>query len=244
MNDTQVTTQSDDLAYGEKYVAFLDVLGFKAQVGYADDNPEGRQYIVDVIRILRNTLGKFPTADFEFTHFSDCIVLSGACSTIGLHSVMWGAVTLSNNLLNRGVLLRGGITRGNVTHTDDILYGKAMIDAYQMDRSGSPPRISLTRQVAADAIDYIATGMFPHWVRQDDFDLTMMLHTLLEYEHFNPTPAVGHVNLTGPAFYISSTISHNAGNLSLQPSIRAKWRWLRNYWNAAVATNGILPKAQ
>lgn len=237
------TFQPDDLTYSEKYVAFLDVLGFKEQVKYADTRPEARQYIGDVIGVLRNTLAKFPQTGFEFTHFSDCIVLSAERSQPGLYSLIWGAVMLSNNLLNRAVLIRGGITIGNITHTDDILFGTGMVDAYQMDRSGSPPRISVTPEVADDVARFIQTGMFPYWIKQDDHDLSMFVHTLLEYEHYDWTPKVGKVVLDGPADRISKILASNAINMNWPPSVRAKWRWMRNYWNMTVATKGILPKA-
>ena len=42
--------------YDDRYVAFLDLLGFKAKVNDADTNPEARKEVLDVLDILRDTL--------------------------------------------------------------------------------------------------------------------------------------------------------------------------------------------
>lgn len=230
--------------YGVKYVAFLDVLGFSAQVEYADQNPEGRSIIHSVIKTLRQTLAKWPTGDFVFTQFSDCIVLSGGHSSAGLNAVLWGSSLLANNLLSRGVLLRGGITRGNITHTDDVLFGPAMIAAYRMDRTGSPPRISIAQNVIDDLSLYSNGEALRQFFRQDDYDLTHMLHILYEYESYDQTPQVGKAVLDEPASGIARTIAFYASNSNYPPDVRAKWRWMRAYWNDAVSKRGILQRAE
>jgi hypothetical protein len=240
MADTVGKVEPD---YGPKYVAFLDVLGFSAQVQYADDNPQGREVIFSVIRTLRQTLAKWPLGQFVFTQFSDCIVLSGGHHVPGLRSLLWGASLLANNLLSRGVLLRGGITVGNIAHDDDTLFGPAMIRAYKMDRSGSPPRIGITDDVIATLKNVPQAEMLNQFVRQDEHDLTWMLHTLYEFENYDHSPGVGKVVLDGTASTVVQMIDTYADNLAYPPDVRAKWRWMRRYWNGSVSRRGILPRS-
>ena len=107
----------DNQGYRRKYVAFLDVLGFSALVRAGDSDPAIRQLIHGIVAILRETLARNPRTGFQFTQFSDCIVISANCNLLGLYAVFSGCRMLATNLLSHGILLRGGIAMGNMIHT-------------------------------------------------------------------------------------------------------------------------------
>lgn len=220
--------ESDE--YTERYVAFMDVLGFSQLVSDADRDAEKREVISGIIRTLRETFREVPTsAGLRFTQFSDCIVLSADRSYDGLLAVFTGCVDLTTRLMADGVLLRGGIAVGNVLHTDNALFGKGLLAAYRNDASGSPPRIVLCNSTEADADE------FNLWVlvRRDQMDLSTMLHTLWEIENFKQADG-GSDELAIRAYNASIHINANANNMELHPGIRAKWRWLRVYWNESL----------
>jgi len=61
-------------------------------------------------------------------------------------------------------------------------------------------------------------------------DLTAMVHTLWEYQNFDSSlDAFEDVELRG--LMVASHIRSNSTDMSLPASVRAKWRWLRFYWN-------------
>jgi hypothetical protein len=62
--------------YREKYVAFLDLLGFRALVTKIGQDVLERHRVVEALKVVRDTLCQNPAIDLRFTHFSDCIVLS------------------------------------------------------------------------------------------------------------------------------------------------------------------------
>jgi hypothetical protein len=62
-------------AYHERYVAFVDLLGFKVRVEKAEQDLEQRAMLREILSLLRYTLCESPSVDMRFTHFSDCIVL-------------------------------------------------------------------------------------------------------------------------------------------------------------------------
>jgi hypothetical protein len=238
-----ISNNSQDSDYSSKYVAFLDVLGFGDLVGRGDDDPQMRSIVVDVIGVLRRTLAQNPRVGFRFTHFSDSIVISADCNLYGLHAVFSGCRMVARNLLSRGFLLRGGIVMGNVTHTEELLFGTGMIAAYELDRSGGAPRIILDPSIVAEVASYGADFGLDEQVAADPDDDTPFLHVLLDFEEWDPTPAVGKEVLDGHAAYLARRIAFNTANADWSPGVRAKWAWMRAYWNRSVARRGFLPLA-
>lgn len=62
--------------YREKYVAFLDLLGFSGLVNKVGEDVLERHRVVEALKLVRDTLTQDPKIDLRFTYFSDCIVVS------------------------------------------------------------------------------------------------------------------------------------------------------------------------
>lgn len=238
------TEEVDEFAYRPRYVAFVDVLGFSALVRAGDTDPAIRQLILGIVAILRETLARNPRVGFQFTQFSDCIVMSANCNAFGLHAIFSGCRMLAMNLLSHGILLRGGIAMGNLTHTDRELFGVGLVVAHGFDKSGGSPRIALDPNIVAEISAYGADMGLEEQVRIDPADQTAMLHTLLEFEEYDPTPAVGKVALDRVAAQIAQQISLNVSGSMFPDAVAAKWQWFRDYWNRSVATKQLLAAAE
>lgn len=136
------------IAFSEKFVAFVDVLGFKNLV--ADSERGSGIPLPELLELLRKLgTGKEreyfaehgPTCcpmaprieknlDFCVTQISDCVIASSEVSPAGainLISHCWGAVI---SLMAHGVMCRGYIKRGRVFHTDTQIIGSGYQDAY------------------------------------------------------------------------------------------------------------------
>ena len=67
--------------YSDRYVVFLDLLGFKAEVERAEQNPAERQRLHDILKLVRDTLcenhllsrtdSQWSLGDFCIRQFSD-----------------------------------------------------------------------------------------------------------------------------------------------------------------------------
>ena len=57
--------------YKDRYVAFLDLLGFKEQVLKAEADPEERTKLHDVLGLVRDTIGGNPYLGLRLNYFSD-----------------------------------------------------------------------------------------------------------------------------------------------------------------------------
>jgi hypothetical protein len=129
------------MVFKEKFVAFIDLLGFKELVARAE---RGEGMPLEKILELLPKLGRTgarkifeqygpkvcPAAprlqhdlDFHSTQVSDCVIMSAEVSPAGginLVEQAWLAVT---EMLARGLLCRGYITRGKIYHTPEHFVG-------------------------------------------------------------------------------------------------------------------------
>lgn len=127
--------------FSDKFVAYVDVLGFKSLVAAAED---GSGIALPELLELLTLLGKgterarfeqhgpmtCPHAphiernlDFRVTQISDCVIVSSEISPAGAINLVahcWGAVI---ELLSKGIMCRGYIKRGKVYHTDFQVIG-------------------------------------------------------------------------------------------------------------------------
>lgn len=139
------------MEFQEKFIGFLDVLGFKELVEAAE-NGTGMPLseLIELLRTLGSSddVGKFkkhgPTTcpqstylqrdlNFKLTQFSDCVIVSSEISPAGLINLIshcWGAII---NLLAKGIMCRGYITKGLVYHTDTQVIGSGYQEAYSKE---------------------------------------------------------------------------------------------------------------
>ena len=137
--------------FKRKFVAYVDVLGFKEMVHAAEEG-KGRP-LAEILQLLeklgtRQERKRFeehgPTTcpcspyidkhlDFRITQISDCVVVSSEVSPVGLINLMshcFGAVL---ELAIEGIMCRGFVTMGTIFHTDTQVIGSAYVKAYKME---------------------------------------------------------------------------------------------------------------
>ncbi len=66
------------MLYQDKYVAFIDMLGFSALVQESAADMSKLDEIAEAIDRLKNTACCNPATGLLFTYFSDCIVISSS----------------------------------------------------------------------------------------------------------------------------------------------------------------------
>lgn len=163
--------------YQDKFVAFIDVLGFS---GYVKASAEGQPSLADLVACVSEfnrptdlpaLMSGFPPTcpesrylrqdlAFRITQVSDCVVVSAEVSPAGVINLIkhcWNAVM---RLLDRGYLCRGYIARGLVWHEDRPPFvvgpgylaaeaGEKSVFFYGGDKqSVSTPFVELSQEVA------------------------------------------------------------------------------------------------
>lgn len=228
--------------YGERYVAFLDVLGFKALVEEADRHRDQISTILTSLLAFREILERYGASEVRYSQFSDSVIISAPRTEAGMTYLFEACVRISTRLLKEGVLVRGGIVRGNVMHTEQVAFGPAIAEAYQADGSGSPPRILLSNDVIEDGVQSrLLVDKWPGIFVQDDYDGQFMLNIVL-FAATARKDASAILDLDMGSS-IAKRIRESCNPERNHPNVVAKWRWFRRYWNDAVDENGYLPRA-
>jgi hypothetical protein len=222
--------------YQERYVAFLDLLGFKAQVERAEENLEQRAKLRDILSLMRDTLCESPAVGMRFTYFSDCIVLSAQRTRAGLWEMFQSIDLLTFNLLQYDVFVRGGLTAGIAHHSKDFVYGTALIRAYNLEReSAGGPMTLVAQEVLADAT---ANGLdFLLWLVEDS-PVRYFVNYLRRFAEYRREPRLpGTVVMDDPGQrvinFVCQRLNTDAG------SVLCKAQWLQAYWNRTVAKEGV-----
>ena len=142
-----------DTEFKDKFVGFVDILGFKDLVKAAEAGTG--MSLAELLEIL-NDLGapedqehfkKYgPTTcpestyvqrdlNFRLTQVTDCVFVSTEVSSAGVINLIshcWVAVM--QLLLTKGIMCRGYITRGSIYHTDTQPIGSGYQEAYDKEK--------------------------------------------------------------------------------------------------------------
>jgi len=227
--------------YRDRYVAFLDILGFSDLTVKADQHPNWRSYLINCISALKNALPTRADANqFRFVQFSDSIVISALRSPGGLSNVIYAATTLVRKMLDLNILLRGGIAAGNFHHDDNMMFGPALVRAYEFEKRGAPPHVGLHTAVIEDMKPIGLNADWTGFIALDPWDQTPMLHTFQDFGCYNGISDPTGFQVDIVAAQLAERIERHAKDMSAAPAVRAKWKWLQDYYNQTVAPADIL----
>lgn len=235
-----MTIMPEDL-YAEKYVAFIDIVGFKTVVKMGDCDPAQRERLRGAISELRKTMCEIPRLDVVVSQFSDCVVISAKKDKEGLCALLEAVILLSRNLLSHEFLVRGGLAVGGLHHEAGTVYGLGMISAYELETDkGGFPRTIISEDVAQDITAY---GL-QKYVAIDPKDERIFVHFLLHFELYRPTPIYAGKEILEPfGKWITNFVLKSCRKLSpTDARTRAKYEWLMEYWNCKVATSGVFKR--
>lgn len=133
----------------ERYIAFMDILGF-SKIIENDDNPKRIfEAIEDAIKEQKELKKEYLDSDLKITWFSDSIVISKSGQDIyNLQFLLSVIISIQRKLLLQGILLRGGVAKGECYHSEKNVYGKSMIEAYKLEsKKAITPRIIISEDI-------------------------------------------------------------------------------------------------
>lgn len=231
----RVNFEADD-DYTDRYVAFLDLLGFKTQVVSAERDPAKRIRLREILGLVRDTLCEIPSVGMRLTCFSDCIVVSTERTAEGLREIFQSIDILTFNLLQYDVLLRGGLVGGGAHHGKDFVYGTAVTRAWELESQYAKAPITLVSQEIIDDVKTYSEP-FEEWLIEDS-PQRYFVHYLRRYAEYQREPIyAGKVILDDPGQrvieFVCQRLNTDTG------TILAKAEWLRDYWNRIVAVHGV-----
>jgi len=143
----------------------------------------------------------------------------------------------SQELLSLGMLFRGAVVRGRALHTDEVVFGPALVDAYRLETSVSlHPRVMLSDQVLSDATTYAdqsadRRSLASRFIKEDAFDVPY-LNLFADWEDDDTawsSEAIAKLNLLRTV--IHSGLTDNGKN----PNVAEKYKWIARKLNAFIS---------
>ena len=234
--------------YELKYVAFLDMLGFKTMVNQS----AGDQNILNKVNMALSYTGKMqhdnyygnmPLVDLgkQITAFSDSIVISYDASMPGggFH-VLMDLVFICIDLLGIGIPIRGGVTVGPLIHDAHKCFGPAMNEAYLMESQIAIfPRVIIDQNVIryglsnpgeANTIMHEAEYL-DVLIKKDPRDGLLFLDYMKQCNEFDSQEVYNDYIIRTRDFIIRNLYMN-----AYDDRLYLKYEWLKWYFNETIAT--------
>jgi hypothetical protein len=243
--------------YEEQFTAFVDFLGFSEASRSTDDAT--RLKVLSLLLSLSTLRGEFDlqsTAEENgkrhvvkpaVSTFSDHIVISYPLQPIRAeidpqeHLAAFLIMTQFSQLLLRiaaaalriGFLIRGGATIGKLFHARGVVFGEALVEAFEIEsRTSIYPRVVLSTELTSR----------PEWIR-DQIDITRCDDGLYHFDYFKtlilgaapPGPAYGP---SVKAWFddVNQIVARNLTELESNGRLNefAKWAWFANEFRSGL----------
>lgn len=231
-----------DSIYSTKIVAFIDILEFKDIIKKCKNESQKKllfsimEYIKDIKdhnykgTLRQDEIGK------EITVFSDSIVISYDLNENlqgQVFCILMDIIQLQLDLAGQGIILRGAVTMGEIYHKNEIVFGPAMVSAYELEsKIAKYPRIIVDNQL----LEY--ASMNPSSQNGSAMELSYILELLSEdkdkwlyIDFLSQNQELDDPNDINRIFYILKK-KITEGIQNEDPKIVEKYEWLRNYYNS------------
>lgn len=230
-------------------VCYGDILGFSALTKSAFASGEEGEFLqrikgslsaaYDTVReYAKPWEGKGPPF-FDMKVFTDDIVVAHPLTSpawdlgepeVGSLLLLFAHVQAS--LAADGFILRGGIAAGQHYQDQDIVYGEALLEAVDLNKSGKPPRLTIGTSVGcliSQHLSWYAPDSSPYHshLLEDPSDGRFFVNYLdVAFEHF-PWGEIGHELLEAHR----QMLSRGLQKYEAEPDVHAKYKWLAAYHN-------------
>lgn len=139
------------MPYSERYVAYIDILGFTEIIKRSATNPGLYEALAKNLSEIqtREPIEGEQAVDFQFQAFSDSIVVS--TELCGLQYLLTAISKFTLELMMEGLLIRGAIAKGKLHHKNGVMFGPAFIEAYRIEQAVAKyPRVVLSKETYED----------------------------------------------------------------------------------------------
>ena len=150
---------TNEISYNKKLFAFLDILGFTGIVNESRGNPllvskianilaRSKQIAASSLNTNLNVLRVDPT-QYKYRAFSDTSVISGPyTSHDDMVFLCWWIMRYQYLLWKEfRTFVRGAIAFGDIYEDEDVVFGPAFIDAYQLEKKAVWPRVLIDKSL-------------------------------------------------------------------------------------------------
>jgi hypothetical protein len=230
--------------YEPRYCAFIDILGFTQLVKEVGGQKLSFNFIRELLERLHNPpklevgLLTYALTDFRAQSISDAVAISTKAEVTGFMQIADSISQLTLDLLSQGYFMRGAIVKGNLYHDNRVVFGDALVSAGHMERTVAVyPRIVVSRQVAAEAMQNDLLGKFAVLRLRQANDGPYYIHTLSAFqkflEHIKTLDFGQDVDAESLQYWsaIQMKIIERFQEAVDEPRHFEKIQWFARYWN-------------
>jgi len=232
---------SEGSRYQDRYVAFVDILGFASIVDARKSDSAQVERLNQALSRLsaKGAVEGAVAFPMEATNFSDTVVLSTTISSDGLLLIFDAISRFTVDLLNMNMLLRGAVVRGALLHSADVTFGPALVHAYRLESKTSfHPRVMIDQPVMADIEVYSAEpkhrAQFEKFVVTDSHDIPYLSPFAAWHDH----PELDQENVER-LIMLQTIIATGLIQTARTPAICEKYKWLARKFNSFVLRRGL-----
>lgn len=240
--------ERNNLEYKKRYVAFLDVLGFKNLVLKRSD-----KQLKDYLDIVESSLEEIKEIDgksiIDSIVVSDSVVLVMKCDRARIDRFRHFCVAIGliqSRLAVRGLWLRGAISMGDISFCNRLkqIIGKPYITAYELEQTKAIyPRVILDTEIieeldckdSQELIRDINDKTFCNWSFPILYDPNQVprayrsnVNTVF-IDYINPIIGDSETSSPGSTRTLDEVIKTIEDNINADAKIAEKYRWLATY---------------
>jgi hypothetical protein len=234
-------------------VAFIDLLGYTADVLSAQSKGKDAEYLIRLRKAFDSSLPQLasylPTRapKWWLNTFTDNVVLGFPLFMSEdegiLQVVTRGLSVFQLYMTLDGFFMRGGVAIGDVYFDEDIVFGPALIEAYEVEsRLARDPRIVLGKSCTKYLSTQIFDNTFDLLKDTDDQVFLNYLNRIIWYDIYDEE--VSKSNQKQPDFLTQHKllVESKLKKYSPQPSVWAKYNWVARYHNFFCRECAELPE--
>lgn len=227
--------------YEERIVAFVDILGFSSLVEKSNTDQRVYEQIKHALDTIQEIKKRSDGTNTKAATFSDSIVLSYSITAEKpLLNALKNLVELQFELLRQGILVRGGVAKGPVRHVQEMVFGPAMVAAYELESKYAVyPRIIIEKEL----IDWETQNY--HAVANYSIDYGIDLNLIVRKDGYTDVFYIDTFRYIADTSYAKSNSLYESiktliieGLDNNNKAVRMKYAWLKNYFEEA--TNQII----
>lgn len=237
---------NNNLIYEERVCLFLDILGFSEHVNQSTDRENVEitskaQEISELLNLLPLKMLSVGTGnrDRKITQFSDSIVVSFQLSDENAFiELLDDIMQIIVNFIVKGYLVRGGISYGKLFHKKNIVFGPAMITAYELEsKIAIYPRVIFDKELVDTLIkngdtalkSLLMNNVESEFFWKEDFDGKYYLNFLKGSEYYMDKNDFYNHFLRKLREFIVTALKNRSSQ-----TVRTKYGWLRTKFNEFI----------
>jgi hypothetical protein len=232
------------ITYEDRVLAYVDILGWSDFIARSIKDPEVMVSLGEAVRQLASSEERLRVisrslrdakegseraqANLEVAVFSDTVVISSLPNAFAVRVLVAQLQKFCRDLMMAGLFTRGAIVRGPLFHSDNVIFGPALVEAHRLESDVAKyPRV-LVSDALMPGLATMPSGdlALPREVVEVDRDLCGFLNVVAPEgvaAHFRAALAVS----------ARETVTRELARHS-DAGIRAKLGWLMNFLHGYV----------